>query len=89
MPDSQLKLRLTLTPKVRKQLAALPQKYRKQYIKAFQLLLSQGPAYRSLRTHRYRHRGGEIWGSSASMFLRFHWKYAAERTIQVMALSSH
>jgi hypothetical protein len=83
------KFRLIVTLKAQKQLDALPTQFRLQYDRAFQRLSSQGPAYRSLRTHRYLQQGREIWGSSASMFLRFYWDYAGEESILIVALDSH
>ena len=75
--------------KAEKQLDALPDKDRKQYNKAFDCLMSNGPAYRSLRTHRYRSKEGDIWSSSASMAKRFYWRYVEEDNILVMHLDSH
>lgn len=83
------KFQLLFTPKVRKQLKSLPPKVQKQYDKAFQIVASEGTGYRSLRTHRYKQKNGEIWGSSASMSLRFYWDYVGERTILVTGLDSH
>ncbi|KAB8313935.1 hypothetical protein SD81_040640 [Tolypothrix campylonemoides VB511288] len=81
--------RLIFRLKAQKQLDALCPKDRKQYEKAFQILAESGPAYRSLRTHRYKHKGCETWGSSASMAKRFYWHYKSERTILVTSLDSH
>jgi hypothetical protein len=80
---------LVIAPKAKKQLTNLSPSFRKQYEKAFQLLCSKGPSYRSLRTHRYQQRGCDIWGSSASMFLRFYWIYVERETIEIVALDSH
>ncbi|WP_460204696.1 hypothetical protein [Scytonema sp. NUACC21] len=80
---------LTLTAKAQKQLDALSNKDRKQYDKAFQILAESGPIYRSLRTHRYKHKDSGTWGSSASMAKRFYWQYLEKRTILVTGLDSH
>lgn len=84
-----IKFRLIFTSKAEKQLHALAHQDRKQYSKAFQTLSESGPTYRSLRTHRYRHKGGHIWGSSASMAKRFYWHFLEEQTIVVTHLDSH
>lgn len=89
MPQQAVKFRLLIAPKVKKQLKQLPQPVQKQYHKGFQIIATFGPSYRSLRTHRYKSKNGEIWGSAASMALRFYWDYAGERTILVTAISSH
>lgn len=89
MTEKNTKFCLVLAPKAKKQLTTLSPSFRKQYEKAFQLLSSKGPAYRSLRTHRYQQHGCEIWGSSASMFLRFYWNYRGKETIEIVALGSH
>ena len=89
MPDDTAKFQVLLTAKVEKQLKQLPLQVQKQYDKAFELIASEGPNYRSLRTHRYQVKKGEIWGSAASMALRFYWDYAGEKTILVMGISSH
>ena len=89
MPYPAAKFRLVIAPKVKKQLKQLPQSVQKQYNKGFKLIAIFGPSYRSLRTHRYKHLGDEIWGSSASMALRFYWEYVGERTIRVIGISSH
>jgi mRNA-degrading endonuclease YafQ of YafQ-DinJ toxin-antitoxin module len=80
---------LAFTKKVTKKLKSLPAETRKQYEKAFKLLASEGPSYRSLRTHRYHQKHQDIWGSSASMALRFYWDYTAEKKILVTYLTSH
>ncbi|MDY6940257.1 MAG: hypothetical protein SWY16_21700 [Cyanobacteriota bacterium] len=80
---------VAIVPKVKKQLSSLPKKTQKQYRKAFSILSQQGPSYRSLRTHRYQQRNGQIWGSSASMRLRFYWDYAGRRIIKIVAIDSH
>lgn len=84
-----MKFQVVFTPKVSKQLKQLPLPVQKQYDKAFQLIAKEGPSYRSLRTHRYKCKNGEIWGSAASMALRFYWDYEEEKTILVMAIDSH
>lgn len=89
MPHLSYKFHLTLTAKAKKQLNALSPQIRQQYDKAFRLICSWGPGYRSLRTHRYEKRGWNTWGSSASMSLRFYWHYTEEQSILVTALDSH
>ncbi|OKH31347.1 hypothetical protein NIES2119_28840 [[Phormidium ambiguum] IAM M-71] len=89
MDYQAIKFEVLVTPKVKKELAALPLKVQKQYHKAFQVFAKEGPIYRSLRTHCYKQKKGEIWGSSASMALRFYWEYQAEKTILVIAIDSH
>ena len=89
MSDEAAKFRLRFSPKVQKQLKSLPVQVQKQYHKAFQTIASEGPEYRSLRTHRYRHKKSEIWGSAASMALRFYWEYAGEQTISIQEIDSH
>jgi phage-related protein len=89
MSDDVAKFRLRLAPKVKKKLKSLPVKVQKQYCKAFQTIAFEGPDYRSLRTHRYRQKKGEIWGSAASMALRFYWVYAGEQTISIEGIDSH
>jgi hypothetical protein len=84
-----IQFRLIFTSKAQQQLDKLSFPDRKQYDKAFGMLCQFGPSYRSLRTHRYRYQGGDIWGSSASMAKRFYWQYLEERTILVTGLSSH
>lgn len=84
-----MKFQITFSPKALEQLQQLPLKVQKQYDKAFQLIATEGPTYRSLRTHRYRQKKGEIWGSAASMALRFYWEYAGKQTILVVAIDSH
>ena len=80
---------LKFTPKSQKQLKSLSLQFRQQYQKAFQLLSTHGPYYRSLRTHRYHQKKGTIWGSSASMFLRFYWDYQDSSIILILFLDSH
>jgi phage-related protein len=89
MSDEAAKFRLRFSPKAKKKLKSLPVKVQKQYRKAFKTIASEGPEYRSLRTHRYRHKTGEIWGSAASMALRFYWEYAGEKTIAIEEIDSH
>lgn len=89
MSNQAYKFQIIFTPKVKKQLKSLPPQIRQQYDKAFQLVESEGLGYRSLRTHRYQQKNGKIWGSSASMSLRFYWDYVGERTILVTAIGSH
>lgn len=89
MSNEAAKFRLRFSPKVQKQLKSLPVKVQKQYRKAFKTIASEDPEYRSLRTHRYRHQKGEVWGSAASMALRFYWKYAGEQTISIEEIDSH
>ncbi|QLE59761.1 hypothetical protein FD725_30430 (plasmid) [Nostoc sp. TCL26-01] len=84
-----VKFRLFFTSKVQKKLATLPSLDRKQYNKAFECLSQYGPAYRSLRTHRYRCKDGDIWSSSASMAKRFYWHYTDEQSIEVTNVDSH
>jgi len=76
---------------VQRELKRLPRQCRDRYRKAFELLAEEGPSYRSLRTHRYaRSRDSpQVWGSSASMRLRFYWDYVGEGAIEVLALGSH
>ena len=83
------KFEIDFTAKVQKQLDELPKKDRKQYDKAFDILAESGPAYRSLRTHRYRCKKGDIWSSSASMAKRFYWRYVEEESILIIHLDSH
>jgi hypothetical protein len=80
---------LIFSPKAEKQLDDLPEKDRKQYDKAFQCFTCNGPAYRSLRTHRYRSQDGDIWSSSASMAKRFYWRYVEGEIIEVTHVDSH
>lgn len=84
-----LLFQLIFSSKVEKQLDALPEKDRKQYDKAFACFAENGPAYRSLRTHRYRSKNGDIWSSSASMAKRFYWRYMEEQSIEVTHIDSH
>ncbi|MBV6622630.1 MAG: hypothetical protein KI793_06720 [Rivularia sp. (in: Bacteria)] len=84
-----VKFDLVFTAKLRKQLDELPKKDRKQYDKAFEILAKSGPAYRSLRTHRYRCKSGDVWSSSASMAKRFYWRYTDKKNIIVMYIDSH
>ena len=89
MQVESVKFDLAFTAKVRKQLDELPKKDRKQYDKSFEILVKSGPAYRSLRTHRYRCRNDDIWSSSASMAKRFYWQYTGKKSILVMYIDSH
>ncbi|MBW4629033.1 MAG: hypothetical protein KME49_26885 [Brasilonema octagenarum HA4186-MV1] len=89
MQTQDIKFSLIFTLKAQKQLDALCPKDRKQYDKAFQILAESGSTYRSLRTHRYKHKGCETWGSAASMAKRFYWNFMEERTILITGLSSH
>ncbi|AFZ61065.1 hypothetical protein H6G54_29855 [Anabaena cylindrica FACHB-243] len=84
-----IKFRLIFTSKAQKQLDALAHQDRKQYHKAFQFLSKFGSSYRSLRTHRYQTKGGDIWSSSASMAKRFYWHFLEEHIIVVTHLDSH
>jgi phage-related protein len=84
-----IKFYLTFADKVQEQLELLSSKDRKQYDKAFEIFAENGPGYRSLRTHRYRSKVGEIWSSSASMAKRFYWRYEEEKTIVVTHIDSH
>ena len=84
-----IKFRLIFSPKAQKQLDALPYRDRKQYEKAFECFVNNGPTYRSLRTHRYRSKKGDTWSSSASMAKRFFWCYTEEENILIMHLDSH
>jgi hypothetical protein len=84
------KFRLIFSSKAEKQLDVLPSLDRKQYDKAFEYFANNGPAYRSLRTHRYRGTDGDIWSSSASMAKRFYWLYMEEeQSILITHLDSH
>ncbi|MBD2772623.1 hypothetical protein [Iningainema tapete] len=89
MQPQFFKFHLIFTPKVKQQLDSLSPKDRKQYDKAFQILSKSGPAYRSLRTHRYKHFDCDTWGSSASMSKRFYWHYVEVQNILVTNLDSH
>lgn len=89
MQVESIKFCLIFTSKVQKQLDALPKKDRKQYDKAFDILAESGPAYRSLRTHRYCTKEGDIWSSSASMAKRFYWHYKEGEIIEVTYIDSH
>ncbi len=80
---------LVFTSKVQKKLDALPSSDRKQYDKAFACFANHGPTYRSLRTHRYRCKDGDIWSSSASMAKRFYWHYIEEQSVEVTHIDSH
>ena len=80
---------LIFTAKAQNKLNKLSAKDRKQYNKAFQRLANYGSAYCSLRTHRYRHKDSDIWSSSASMSLRFYWRYMEEQSILVIHIDSH
>jgi hypothetical protein len=63
MQIQTIKFRLVFTLQVQKQLDDLSSKDRKQYDKAFECFANNGPSYRSLRTHRYRCKDGDIWSS--------------------------
>lgn len=89
MQIQTIKFRLIFTAKAQKQLDALSPKDRKQYNKAFECFANNGPAYRSLRSHRYRCKDGDIWSSSASMAKRFYWRYTEEQSIEVTHIDSH
>lgn len=91
MPLTTRPFRLAFTAAVKRQLKALPPQQRDRYEKAFALLALQGPAYPSLRTHRYARTGKtpEIWGSSASMRLRFFWSFSGEGAISISRLGAH
>jgi len=89
MQIQTIKFRLVLTSKVQKQLDSLSTKDCKQYDKAFECLANNGPTYRSLRTHRYHSKDGDIWSSSASMAKRFYWCYKSEQIIEVTHIDSH
>ncbi len=84
-----VKFGLIFAVKAQKQLDSLSLKDRKQYDKAFECFANHGPAYRSLRTHRYRCKDGELWSSSASMTKRFYWRYMEEMSIIITHLDSH
>jgi len=85
-----IQFHLILASKAQQQLDELSPQDRKQYHKAFHILTESGPVYRSLRTHRYRYKGGgDIWGSSASMAKRFYWQYVEDKTILITGLDSH
>ncbi|PMB03938.1 hypothetical protein CEN49_21945 [Fischerella thermalis CCMEE 5273] len=89
MQIQTIKFRLVFTLQVQKQLDDLSSKDRKQYDKAFECFANNGPSYRSLRTHRYRCKDGDIWSSSASMAKRFYWRYMGEQSIEVTNIDSH
>ncbi|WP_026735500.1 hypothetical protein [Fischerella sp. PCC 9605] len=89
MQIQTIKFRLIFTAKAQKQLDALSPKDRKQYNKAFECFANNGPVYRSLRSHRYRCKDGDIWSSSASMAKRFYWRYSEEQSIEVTHIDSH
>lgn len=89
MQVQSVKFCLIFAPKVQKQLDDLPKEDRKQYEKAFECFVNNGPAYRSLRTHRYRTKEGDIWSSAASMAKRFYWRYGEGEMIEVTYLDSH
>ncbi|PAX51980.1 hypothetical protein [Brunnivagina elsteri] len=80
---------LIFSPKAEKQLDDLPNKDRKQYDKAFKCFVQNSPAYRSLRTHRYCSKDGDIWSSSASMAKRFYWRYLEGEIIEITHIDSH
>jgi hypothetical protein len=89
MQTQSCKFHLIFTPKVQEQIDSLSLKDRQQYQKAFQILANSGPTYRSLRTHRYKHKRCPTWGSSASMAKRFYWDYIEKQTILITSLDSH
>ncbi|BAU08376.1 hypothetical protein NIES592_01165 [Fischerella major NIES-592] len=89
MQIQTIKFRLVFTLQVQKQLDDLSSKDRKQYDKAFECFANNGPSYRSLRTHRYRCKDGDIWTSSASMAKRFYWRYSSSQSIEVINIDSH
>ncbi|MUG95445.1 hypothetical protein F7734_25015 [Scytonema sp. UIC 10036] len=90
MQIQSVKFCLIFAPKAQKQLDDLPKKDRKQYDKAFECFAHNGPAYRSLRTHRYRNKdSSDIWSSSASMAKRFYWRYVKGEMIEVTHIDSH
>ncbi|GAX45320.1 hypothetical protein NIES4075_63410 [Tolypothrix sp. NIES-4075] len=89
MEVQSVKFRLIFAPKVQKKLDELPLLDRKQYDKAFEFFALYGPAYRSLRTHRYSCKNGDIWSSSASMAKRFYWRYTESENILITHLDSH
>ena len=80
---------LIFTSKVDKELGKLSSQDRKQYDKAFEIIANHGPAYRSLRTHRYQRKNGEMWSSSASIAKRFYWYYKEKQSILVIHIDSH
>jgi len=80
---------ISLTAKAQKQLDKKPRWVQQQYHKAFSLLAQYGAQYPSLRTHRYQKHGWNTWGSSASMALRFYWRYVDIDAIEVTGLNSH
>jgi len=84
-----VKFGLIFAAKAQKQLDSLSLKDRKQYDKAFECFANHGPGYRSLRTHRYRCKDGELWSSSASMAKRFYWRYLEDMSIIITHLDSH
>jgi hypothetical protein len=84
-----IKFQIIFTSKAQKQIDVLAHQDHLQYRKAFQFLSDFGPSYRSLRTHRYQHKGGHIWGSSASMAKRFYWHFGEEHSIVVTHIDSH
>jgi hypothetical protein len=84
-----VKFSLIFSAKVQKQLDDLLPKDRKQYDKAFNIFANNGPTYPSLRTHRYRPLGEDIWSSSASMAKRFYWRYTEDESILITHIDSH
>jgi hypothetical protein len=84
-----IKFHLVFTAKAKKQLDDIPKKDRKQYDKAFECFANNGPAYPSLRTHRYRTKQGDTWSSSASMAKRFYWRYLQKQVVEVMYVDTH
>lgn len=88
--EMNLTFRVTLLKQAKKQLSGLPLAKQNRYRRSFVLLAEHGPKYASLRTHRYFYQGKRtVWGSSASMALRFFWRYREDRLIVVLHLSSH
>ncbi|MEC4893459.1 MAG: hypothetical protein SAL07_22810 [Oscillatoria sp. PMC 1051.18] len=89
MPNGSPRFTLILTKQAEKQLNYLPISTRRQYQKAFALFCQEGASYRSLRTHRHRKKGENLWSSSASMSKRFYWHYTTNRTVVVIKIDSH
>jgi hypothetical protein len=89
MQLKSIKLCLIFSVKAQKQLDDLLPKDRKQYDKAFEIFANNGAAYPSLRTHRYRSKGEDVWSSSASMAKRFYWCYSEDESIIVTHIDSH
>jgi len=84
-----LAFRVILRKRVRKRLGRLPEPTQVRYRRSFALLARRGPSHRSLRTHRYLVHGRTVWGSSASMALRFFWRFGDRDSIVVTRLDSH